>query len=128
MLTARFTSGISLAGSNANLSGYADIEDGSALIIDNTVAANNTAETLTGVAFDKTKLRGIYVVSNIACNATFSGTSNPALHLAAGVPYVWHDASNITNPFGNNVTNCRIDNNNATAAAHVQMNIILDPS
>ena len=124
-LTASFTSSVVFGGSS--LSGVAAISDGIITQINNDIPANNTTQTL-ALAFDKTKLRGIFVVSNIAANVVFGGTSNPNLQMAAGVPYVWHDASNITNPFANNCTNVRIDNNNATTNAVVQMCVVIDPT
>ena len=126
MLTARFASSVSLVGSNASLAGYADINDGMAVLVDNTVA--NSATEVQALAFNKSKLRGVCVLANEVCTVTFGGVGNPSLTMAAGVPYVWHDASQITLPFGNNCTNLTVAVGNIAAGVRVQCQVILDPT
>jgi hypothetical protein len=124
-LTASFTTAANFSG--ITISGTTPIVDGVITMVNNEVAANNTLETL-AIAFDKTKLKGVIVVSNIACNIAFGGTSNPSLQMKPGEAYMWHNNSQITNPFANNCTNMAISNNNSTTNAVVQALLVVDPT
>lgn len=118
MLTISVSTAISIPGTS--IAGIATLSTNEVTQISQLCLANNTT-TVAALAFDKTKLAAIFVVSDIATNVTFGGAGNPALVLLAGVPYAWTNQSLLTNPFANNCTNCSIANNNATTNATVQV-------
>lgn len=127
MLVQNVSTSVQLQDGSYALSGSVNISDGGGLNINNEVASNNTSEALACV-FKFAKLRSIFVLSNIAANVTFDGSANPALQMAAGVPFVWHDAMQLPNPFTNNVTTATVANNNATTNATINIKAIYDPT
>ena len=124
MLTASISTAIVLTGQS--LAGVATITDGEVIQVSNEVASNNTSEVL-ALAFDKTKLKALYVNSNIACNISF-GAGNPALVMTAGCPYVWHSLSQFAVPFANNCAAATVANNNASTNVTVDIVAVIDPS
>lgn len=87
--------------SNDVLSVQLNPTDNNLLVI--TEAAAVSATTVIPCAFTDSNLTAIYLTVDQPCTATFSGSSNPSLTLAAGDVYMWSNESHLTNPF---VANC----------------------
>ena len=94
--------------------------------VDEAIPANQTSLPL-AFAFTKTKLQGIYMVSDQACTVkTNTTTGTDTISLLANMPYMWTISdSYFANPFAGNVTGLYITN---VTACTLRIRSIVDPT
>lgn len=127
-LTATISTAIQLSTSYQAISGSVSISDGQATQFNNTITNNNVAEVL-NIAFDKTKIKSVYVVSDTNVTLTFGNVSALTnIALVANAPFSWNSGDYLPSPWDNNVTNITLVNNNAATNAVVQGVLIIDPT
>lgn len=68
--------------------------------------AGSTTNQQENIAFNHTNLRGIYIKSDVTVTlkTNSSGSPDNTITVTAGVPFVWHYQSGVTNPFSAAVT------------------------
>ncbi len=110
-----------------NLSNAVAVTSGAAGSISEAIPSNQT-DLATAWAFTKTKLKAIYIVSDVAMTLETNSGSAPAdtITLTANVPVVWDSTQTfIANPFAGNVTSLFVTN---TTAGTLTIRWVYDPT
>lgn len=104
----------------------ASVTSGQLITISESISANQTNLAI-ACAFDVSKLKAFFIVSDENCTLETNSGSSPAdtFALEADVPILWNEDMPITNPFGTNVTGLYVTN---TTACTFKAWFLVDPT